>query len=129
MEWIVQGFDNVIREAFEKHGYNNFLHLVDQIDYHEAIASMSIMGREYYDKFGYVYNPAYYSFFCDNEAVDVARLMNEYIDYRGQKIMFLHKHYAHDPRFKKDELYKKNNAYYAHDQEVYYNRKANNFKN
>lgn len=128
MEWTVQGFDNVIRDAFEKHGYNNFLHVHDQHPYNHEIASMSIMGREYYEKFGYIYNPIYKSFYCDNEALDVAKLLNEYIDLGGNNQLFKHNHPIWS-RMEKDALYVKNDKYYQQDKTTYLKRKLSNFKN
>ncbi len=128
MEWTVAGFDDIIREGFEKNGYNNFMHILDQCPYNDSIAAMSVMGREYYEKFGFIYNPVYYSFFCDNEALDIAKMTRELIDLRGKGIMFLHKHYSHDNKYSRDGLYDKNNVHFPHDRDIYYKRLSNNFK-
>ena len=62
-------FDNVVRDAF-KDGLDHFLHLPDGYA-NERIPSMSIMGREYYNRFGFIYHPSYKSVWADNEAMDV----------------------------------------------------------
>lgn len=39
----------------------------------KEIIIMAVMGNEYYNRFGYIYNPAYKSLYCDNELTEVAR--------------------------------------------------------
>lgn len=36
--------------------------------------TLSIMGRKMYESFGYIYNPVYKSFYCDNEFTDLCRI-------------------------------------------------------
>ena len=129
MEWNVQGFDNVIRSAFEEHGYNNFLHVHDQHAYNNEIAAMSIMGKEYYEKFGYIYNPIYKSFYCDNEAVDIAKMCNEYIDLGASKQLFKHNHPMWSQGLEMDALYRDNNKFWQQDKTTYLKRKLSNFTN
>lgn len=48
----------------------------------EKLNTLSIMGRRYFDRFRYIYYPGYKSVFCDNEFMDVSRLLKkaQYID-------------------------------------------------
>lgn len=41
----------------------------------EKLDTLPIMGRPYYDRFGYVYEPGYISTWCDNEFTDVGVLL------------------------------------------------------
>ena len=47
-----------------------------------------IMGKPYFNRFGYIYHPSYKSVFCDNEFTDVSRLLgrSKYYD----NILFFH---------------------------------------
>src|SRR6478609_7340473 len=38
-----------------------------------AIMTLSCIGRKYYERERFIYNPAYKSFFCDNEATQLAQ--------------------------------------------------------
>lgn len=41
------------------------------------LCTLSILGRKFYDAFGYIYHPAYQSLFCDNEFQAVATAMGK----------------------------------------------------
>jgi hypothetical protein len=86
--------------------------------------TLSIMGRKYYERFGYIYHPAYMSLFCDNEFMIVAdRLRKQtYID----MVIIKHEH----PVFTgvgSDSLYVENDKYFARDRDVFKSRLMNNF--
>lgn len=86
--------------------------------------TLSIMGRKYYERFGYIYHPAYMSLFCDNEFMIVAdRLKKQtYID----MVIIKHQH----PVFTgvgNDALYIENDKYFARDRDVFKSRMLNNF--
>lgn len=78
MEFIEQGFDLRIIE----HMMNLFpdtdgvLHYPDGYA-HGDILSLPIIGRKYYDRFGYIYHPSYVSLFCDEEAIEVAKSLGK----------------------------------------------------
>jgi len=42
------------------------------------MCTMAIMGREYYLRDNYIYNPVYKSLFCDNEQMEVAKMRGRY---------------------------------------------------
>jgi hypothetical protein len=73
--FIKKDFDLDILEAFV-HNNDLFVHFPDgnQGD----LATMSIIGREYYKRDNYIYNPEYMSVYCDNEAQDVSKLRDCY---------------------------------------------------
>ena len=76
MRFLKQGFDIDIINAFEGN-LDLFIHFPDGRVNH-LLPTMSIMGRTYYDRFGYIYHPQYESLWCDNEAMDVAKMCNAY---------------------------------------------------
>jgi len=90
------------------------------------LATMSIIGRKYYLRDGYIYHPSYESVYCDNEAQDVAKLRGCYK--LVNKHIFNHEH----PAFGKgpmDAQYSKTDNYFVYekDRQTYINRAAKNF--
>lgn len=119
MRFIKQGWDILVRELC---GPDTFLHLPDNYA-GDKLCTMSIMGRKYYDRFGYVYHPDYKSFFCDNEAHEVAQILGCYK--LGPAGVIEHRHPA--AGFPTDQQYKDNNKNWNHDKAIYEQRKKINF--
>lgn len=122
MVFTCEGFDLEIIEAFG----NNFDQFIHFPDGHTDIrlCSLSIIGRDYYERFGYIYHPDYVSLWCDNEALEVAQELGKwkYID----KLIFEHKHPAWTGA-KADDLLIKTQQYYRQDNRTYLRRKACGF--
>ena len=118
-------FDSVVRSYFTE-TTDLFLHLPDGYQ-NENVATMSIMGKEYYDRFGYIYHPSYESVWCDCEAMDVAKILNKYA-YSNEKV-FVHNHPAFIGRSVWDAQYEKTESKEAHTKDClnYNMRKNNNF--
>lgn len=89
------------------------------------ICTMTIMGRVYYERFNYLYHPAYISLWCDNELTDVAKKHNR-LKYYGN-VLFRHDHPMHGGRVGMDELYHKNEKFFRTDQATYQKRKTQGF--
>ena len=86
--------------------------------------TLSILGKKYYDRFGYIYNPEYKSLYCDQEFTQVSLMLKKttYFD----TCIIKHEQYSiinKDP----DELYIKNDALQSIDLEVYKKRASCNF--
>lgn len=126
MRFIVDGFDNIIREKFNSifPDTNGNIYFNDGF-VGDAISTMSIIGRMYYDRFNYIYHPSYKSLWCDNEYTEVAKMENKiaYYDY----ILYKHNHPSNIGGFV-DEQLKKTESYNLEDFSNYEKRKANNFK-
>ena len=66
MMFQVEGFDRIIRESFREshphhtHNLNQFIHFSDG-NQGANVCTLSIMGKEYYDRDGYVYHPDYHN--------------------------------------------------------------------
>ena len=93
--------------------------------YQDRICTLNIMGKKYYDRFGYLYHPDYHSLFCDNEYTEVARGLGR-MDY-FEDCLFMHSHFAIDPTVKRDKLYDRNEALFNIDKQTYERRKAQGF--
>lgn len=112
---------------FEKHfpDFDGIIHYPDSFA-KDRVSTLSILGKKYFDRFGYLYNPRYLSVFADNEYTEVAKLLNKYVFIN--KIIFDHRH----PIAKKsewDELYRRNEdaSLYQQDRRTYAMRKLKNF--
>ena len=96
MVFTKKGFDNDIRKAFSTEcfivGYNaldKVVHFPDQYQ-RENCMTMSIIGRDYYNRDGWIYNPKFESLWCDVVAQEVAQIRGcyKYVD----KDIFVHLH-------------------------------------
>jgi hypothetical protein len=109
-----KGFDNEIRFAFSLFfpDFDGFVHMRDSnhnpID---ALCTMSIIGKKYYERDGYIYHPSYQSVYCDNEAQEVAKRRGKYIFI--DTILFDHRHPAYG-KAQNDPLYLKNESKAVH---------------
>lgn len=89
------------------------------------INTQEIVGIAYYKRFGYIYNPLYKSFYCDNESTEVATRLGKLI--KIEKCIIRHNHPAINKSIQEDALYKKNNSYWNQDQQTFNKRKLENF--
>ena len=131
----VKGFDDIIKESFKKYGhdyegdYDYFKLDLDQVlhfpDGNRAdLLTVSIVGREYYNRDNYIYHPDYKSLYCDNEAMEVAKMRGcyKFVD----KQIFNHLHPAYNKGVF-DEQYKHTESFGHEDYQTYQRRKANGF--
>lgn len=87
--------------------------------------TLVVEGRAYYDKFGYIYHPAYKSLWCDNEFTDVANALG--VQTKIGEVIIRHHHPAYDAHVKKDATYAQNARHFNADGAVYRARKARGF--
>lgn len=90
----------------------------------DKLPTMSIMGREYYERDGYIYHNSYGSVSCDAEAMFVAMM-------RGRHHYFptVYFHHVHPANVRKaiDHIYKRNDRFGNQDTENYFRRRENLF--
>lgn len=122
MRFTVLGFDNIIRANMPA-DLDAFLHFPDGFAA-ERLPTMSIMGKAYFDRFGYIYHPDYISLWCDNEAMEVAQKLGKY-KFVNERI-FEHFHPANG-NAKTDAQYRKTESFYRIDEKTFKKRKAMNF--
>lgn len=86
--------------------------------------TLCILGRKYYERFGYIYHPSYVSLWCDNEFMDVGNILERqtYID----RCIIEHRHPIHG-KSGMDDLYVSNEKYFQQDRQNYERRKKKNF--
>jgi hypothetical protein len=124
---IYKGFDNVIREK-----YDEFFPNLDGVTWFNdgfqksRINTLCILGKTYYDRFGYIYHPSYKSLYCDNEFTIVANKLGKqkYFD----KVLIEHRHFSiGNNRERYDQLYVRNDSLMKTDELNYYKRESINF--
>jgi hypothetical protein len=121
---IEKGYDTIIRNEMK----NNFPNLDGVLwfydGYRKDLNTLTIMGKKYYEKFGYIYYPEYKSYFCDAELMIVANSMNKqvYID----KCIIRHDHFTH-VKGHPDETERTSGVHYANDSKLYYEREKRGF--
>lgn len=122
---VKAGYDDTIMRdmAVNFPNFDGVLHYNDDRK-GEALNTLCIMGKKYYDRFGYIYHPSYRSVFCDNEFTDVSRILHKavYID------NVIIKHYWMDLGV--DALYARNEhpSFYSTDGQNYMKRRERNFE-
>jgi hypothetical protein len=90
----------------------------------KKLNTLCILGKKYYERFGYIYHTDYKSTWCDNEFMDVANLLDKqtYID----DVIIKHEH--PDWGFgNRDEIHDENFNNVNYDMIVYNKRLINNF--
>ena len=105
MVFTKKGFDEVIRNNFAldlsmemgmtyaaRYNLDQCLHFPD--GNRNDLITMSIMGVDYYNRFGYIYNPEYKSLYCDNEQTDVAMMLGKYKYVNEDIVRHLHPAYG-----------------------------------
>lgn len=87
------------------------------------IITLPIMDRSYYERFGYIYNPAYSHMFCDTELTHVADLLGRKLT---SSLLFKHNHYSVGG-IAKDKTSIKTDKTWNSGKKVYLERFKNNF--
>jgi hypothetical protein len=121
---IVKGYDNLIRSS-----------MPDDLDaslwfydgHQRKINTQEIIGSKYYQRFNYIYYPEYRSFFCDNEAKEVADKLGKLRRFKECIIEHQHPGWSQKYASRRDDLYKRNDQHWKHDEDLYNYRKSINF--
>jgi len=121
---IVQGYDDIIRGAMPE-SLDVSLWFLD--GHQHDIITQEILGRKYYDNQGYIYYPEYKSFFCDNESTEVARKNGKLVKINNCIIKHFHPVWGANEHISEDDLYRRNDSHWQHDQSLFHFRKTNNF--
>lgn len=118
-------FDRFIRQAFAQNfpDFDGVVHFPDQKT-GAALITMSIMGRKYFDRFGFIYAPEYISLHSDNEFTEIARLLGKYVFVDIPIYKHLHPMWKLAPM---DAQYARTESYYKHDGLTFKKRKLKNF--
>jgi len=119
---VVKGYDEIIRETM----INHYIDTDGVLWFNDGYAgdrlnTLVCMGKQYYLRFNYIYNPIYKSFFCDNEFMDTANQLRKQTYFN--QVIIQHQHPA-NTGVPEDTLYKQNQNYWNDDARTYYHRKT-----
>lgn len=128
MIFTQSGFDQIIRREFGEN-LDQFIHFNDGLQ-NANLSTMTIEGRPYYERFGYIYSPEYQSLWCDVEAQDVAKSLGKY-KYAGPSVQILKHLHPAGGLAKFDEQYRKteDRTVERRDHQTYVTRKSNGSAN
>ena len=121
--FVKKGFDEDIRNAFADN-LDQFIHFPD--GNRKDLCTMSVIGRDYFNRDGYIYYPEYITECCDDEAQEVAKLRGcyKFVDIE----IFNHLHPAYN-KAEWDRNYADNLTLdkQSHDRDLLAKRRAINF--
>lgn len=123
----VPGFDNEIREAFERllPNFDGAVHFPDDHGKAKTII-VSMLGINLYRLLGYIYHPSFLSVYADNHFTEMCKAMGKYVFVN--KRLFSHNHpmwhlSAWDEQYRRTE----SKEFYQKDRETFLRLKAENF--
>lgn len=121
----IKGYDNVIRNKM-KEFYPDTDGILWFNDGHQGnkLNTLSILGKKYYDRFGYIYQPEYKSVWCDNEFMMVGNLLGKQTYFDEVIIEHEHPDWGYGGR---DVIHQINTKNESHDRTLFMKRKENNF--
>jgi hypothetical protein len=119
------GYDTIIRQNFKKFFPDTDGVLWFNDGYQEdRLNTLCILGKKYYDRFGYIYHKSYVSLWCDTEFTEVSKMLNK-VKYIPHTII-KHEHPVWLGQ-EWDDLQKKNDSFNNTDMNNFLKRKKNNF--
>ena len=122
---VIQGFDTIIKNKMtEQYPDTDGVLWFNDGYQGNKLNTLCILGKKYYDRFNYIYNPEYKSVWSDNEFMDVANILNKqtYFD----EVIIRHEH--PDWGFGKNDLiHQENIKNESFDRQVFDRRKNINF--
>jgi hypothetical protein len=121
----VKGYDNIIRNKMKEH-YPDTDGILWFNDGHQGnkLNTLSILGRKYFDRFGYIYHPEYKSVWSDNEFMTVGNLLGKQTYFDEVIIEHEHPDWGYGNR---DVIHQINSNNESHDRNLFLKRKGNNF--
>jgi hypothetical protein len=91
----------------------------------QDLNTLPVMGKKYFNRFGYIYHPSYKSLCCDNELTLVSKMLNR--EFYTTEVLVKHDHPANNQGIQYDALYQRNDQWWHVDVDNLNKRKANNF--
>lgn len=118
------GFDEAVRNCFSD-GLDWHIHLPDQ-DEKEKLPVLYIAGKDFFNRFGWIYNPVYLSLFPDTELMHVAKHLGRYkfVNWPGmfEHLLPAYGHLPEDRQWREQQ-----DIGWTVDHKTFLERQANNF--
>jgi len=123
------GFDDIMRDCMlQKWGdsFDGIAHFPEP-DSKEHLNVLYVATRDYYERFGYIYHPSYLSLFCDNETMEVGKMLGKY-HFFGVNGLYEHRNPAyHHYNIQRDSLFNEQQSHWGIDEANFIRRKSKNF--
>lgn len=122
---IENGYDDIIIENMKNYypDTDGVLFFNDGFQKNN-LNTLCILGKKYYQRFGYIYNPEYKSTWSDVEFMDVANILKKQTYFEQVIIKHEHPDWGYG---KSDDIHQKNYKDLNHDRSTYNKNKSNNF--
>lgn len=120
-----KNFDRILSDLMVQH-FPDFDGVINFNDGHvkSDLNTFPVIGRKYYERFGFIYNPVYRAFACDNEFTEVSKMLKKEF-YTDQVIIeHTHPYWTHQPY---DALYVQNDQHRLNDNALFKERRRRNF--
>jgi hypothetical protein len=124
--WITsKGFDTAVIKAMDHYfpDGDGMLHFPDQVA-KERLCTYQIVGKKYFDRTGYIYNPEYKSLYADNEEFLKAKTLGKYEFIDLKYLEHRHPIWGYG---KADEQLRHTESFYDVDRATFLRRQAENF--
>lgn len=118
-------WDTILVNHFKDVESPMILHVNDGIQ--DRVCTLPIINRAYYQLFGYIYHPHYFSMFADDDLTECAKKIGAYkADF---SLLFQHRHYINGMN-KRDTTYDRENSKLAWEvgKRIFQRRKQLNFE-
>ena len=121
---VVTGYDEIIRQLFIKYfpdtdGVTWFNDGLQE----NRLNTLCILGRKYYERFGYIYHPSYKQLYSDNEFTFVSKKIGKVVYIK--EVIIEHRHPSLTNT--KDEMNFRDDKFIDEDKENLFKRMKNNF--
>lgn len=122
---IVHGYDDIIRSKMNTYypDTDGVLWFNDGLQ-GNGLNTLPIMGRKYYQRFGYIYNPIYKTAWCDNEFTEISKILGRQTYF--PEVIIEHRHFING-KAPIDSTYIKNDNGADEDTEIYKSRRRMNY--
>lgn len=119
------GYDKIILDSMVRHfpDTDGVLFFNDGYKQQE-LNTLCILGKKYYERFNYIYNPEYTAVWADNEFTKVAYALNKQVYFPDSIIRHEHPDYGHGNA---DRVHAINAQYHYIDEAIYKRREKANF--
>lgn len=126
IEYIVENFDNLIRNAFANHfpDTDGFLHLFDGVQDNNSV--LDIRGKKYFKRFNNIFHNSYKSLWPDTEETIKAKILGKHVFIEKPQV-FVHQHPNNNKAIANDSLYQTNATFEEEDYANFCKRKAVKF--
>jgi len=122
---VVRGYDDIIIKSMcdTFPDFDGIVWFNDGVQ-QNRLNTLCILGRSYYNRFGYIYHPEYKSLWCDMEFTMVGNLLNrqKYFD----QVIIKHEHHS-VLNSEMDETYIQNETYEGIDKQTFIERQHKQF--